>query len=86
MGEAGYPQVEAYNWYALFAPAATPKAIVARLNAEVVKVMSNPDVKSFNQTQGAEAMGSTPEELAALHKREFDKWGSVVKAAGIKPE
>ena len=86
MSEAGYPQVEAYNWYALFAPAATPKPIVTRLNTEVVKVMSNPDVKSFNQAQGAEAMGSTPEELAALHKREYDKWGAVVRAAGIKPE
>jgi tripartite-type tricarboxylate transporter receptor subunit TctC len=86
MSESGYPQVEAYNWYALFAPAATPKPIITRLNAEVVKVMNNPEVKSFNQTQGAEAMGSTPEELAALHKREYDKWGSVVRAAGIKPE
>ena len=86
MSESGYPQVEAYNWYALYAPAATPKPIVVRLNAEVVKVMSNADMRSFNQTQGAEAMGSTPEELAALHKREFDKWGSVVRAAGIKPE
>ncbi|MEO7727819.1 MAG: tripartite tricarboxylate transporter substrate binding protein [Burkholderiales bacterium] len=86
MSESGYPQVEAYNWYALYAPAATPKPIVARLNAEVIKVMSNPDMKSFNQAQGAEAKGSTPEELAALHKREYDKWASVVKAAGIKPE
>ena len=86
MAESGFPQVEAYNWYALYAPAATPKAIIARLNAEVVKVMSNPDVKSFTQSQGAEAATSTPEELAALHKREYDKWASVVKDAGIKPE
>jgi tripartite-type tricarboxylate transporter receptor subunit TctC len=86
MQEAGFSEVEAYNWYALFAPAATPKPVIARLNAEVVKVMSNPDMKSFNLSQGADAMGSTPEELAALHKREYDKWGSVVKAAGIKPE
>jgi len=86
MAESGFPQVEAYNWYALYAPAATPKAIIARLNAEVVKVMNNPDVKSFTQSQGAEAATSTPEELAALHKREYDKWAGVVKAAGIKPE
>jgi tripartite-type tricarboxylate transporter receptor subunit TctC len=86
MTESGFPQVEAYNWYALYAPAATPKAIIARLNAEVVKVMSNPDVKSFTQSQGSEAVTSTPEELAALHKREYDKWASVVKDAGIKPE
>jgi tripartite-type tricarboxylate transporter receptor subunit TctC len=86
MTEASFPQVEAYNWYALYAPAATPKPVIARLNAEVVKVMSNPDVKSFTQSQGAEAVTSTPEELAALHKREYDKWGGVVKVAGIKPE
>jgi tripartite-type tricarboxylate transporter receptor subunit TctC len=86
MSESGFPQVEAYNWYALYVPAATPKAIIARLNAEVVKVMSIPEVKSFNQSQGATAAGSTPEELAALHKREYDKWAGVVKAAGIKPE
>ncbi len=86
MAEAGFPQVEAYNWYALYAPAGTPKAIIARLNAEVAKVMSNPDMKSFAQSVGADAVSSTPEELAALHRREFDKWASVVKTAGIKPE
>ncbi len=86
MNEAGFPQIEAYNWYALFAPAGTPKQIVARLNAEVAKVMRNPDVKNFTQSQGAEAASSTPEELGAMHKREFDKWGAVVKTAGIKAE
>ena len=86
MSEAGFPQVEAYNWYALYVPAATPKPIIARLNAEVVKVMNDPSMKSFNQSQGTDAAGSTPEELAALHKREYEKWASVVKEAGIKPE
>lgn len=86
MTEAGFPQIEAYNWYALFAPAATPKPITARLNAEIAKVISNPAVKSFTQNQGAEAVSSTPEELAAIHKREFDKWGGIVRAAGIKAE
>src|SRR4051812_31534121 len=86
MDESGYPQVEAYNWYALYAPAGTPKPVIARLNGEIVKVMSAPEMKSFNLAQGADAMGSTPDELAALHKREYDKWGVVVKAAGIKPE
>ena len=86
MTESGFPSVEAYNWYALVAPAGTPKQIIARLNAETVKVMSNPEVKTFTQSQGAEAATGTPERLAALHKREFDKWGAVVKAAGVKPE
>ena len=86
MAEAGYPQVEAYNWYALYVPAGTPKPIIARLNTEVGKVMSNPDMKSFMQSQGADAVVSTPEELTALHKREYDKWSAVVKAAGITAE
>ena len=84
--ESGFPQVEAYNWYALYAPAGTPKPIVSRLNSEVVKAMSNPDMKNFTQSQGAEAVSSTPDELTALHKREYDKWSAVVKTAGIKPE
>ncbi len=86
MTESGFPSVESYNWYALVGPAGMPKPIIARLNGEVVKVMSNPEVKTFTQGQGAEAATGTPEQLAALHKREFDKWGGVVKAAGVKPE
>jgi tripartite-type tricarboxylate transporter receptor subunit TctC len=86
MIEAGFPKVEAYNWYGLFAPAGTPKEIIARLNAETVKAMNNPDLKSFMQSQGAQAVGSTPEQLGALHKREFDKWGVVVKAIGVTLE
>src|SRR4051812_622700 len=86
MAESGFPQVEAYNWYALYAPAGTSKPIVSRLNGEIVKVMSNPDMKNFTQSQGAEAVSSTPEDLTALHKREYEKWSAVVKTAGIKPE
>ena len=86
MAESGFPQIEVYNWYALFAPANTPKPIIARLNAEIAKVMNTPEMKSFAQSQGTEAVSSTPEELAAIHKREFDKWGAVVKTTGIKAE
>ena len=86
MAESGFPQIEVYNWYALFAPANTPKPIIARLNAEIAKVMNTPEMKSFAQSQGTEAVSSTPEELAAIHKLELDKWGAVVKTAGIKAE
>jgi tripartite-type tricarboxylate transporter receptor subunit TctC len=86
MIEAGFPKVEASNWYGLFAPAGTPKDIIARLNAETVKAMSNPELKSFMQTQGAEAAGSTPEQLGALHRREFERWGAVIKAIGVTLE
>jgi tripartite-type tricarboxylate transporter receptor subunit TctC len=86
MAEAGYPKVEAYNWYGLFAPAATPKDIIGRLNAETVKAMNNAEMRTFAQSVGAEAVGSTPEQLATVHKREFDKWGAVVKAVGVTLE
>jgi tripartite-type tricarboxylate transporter receptor subunit TctC len=84
MTEAGFPKVEAANWYGLFAPAGTPRDIIARLNT--VKAISNPELKTFMQNQGAEAAGSTPEQLGALHRREYEKWGSVVKAIGITLE
>ena len=86
MIEAGFPKVEASNWYGLFAPAGTPRDIIARLNAETVKAMSNPDLKTFMQNQGAEAAGSTPEQLGVLHRREFERWGSVIKAIGVTLE
>ena len=86
MAEAGFPKVEAYNWYGLFAPANTPKDIIARLNAETVKAMNNPEMRAFAQSVGTEAAAGTPEQLGAIHKREFDKWGVVVKAVGVTLE
>ena len=86
MAEAGFPKVEAYNWYGLFAPAGTPKDIIARLNAETVKAMNNPEMKNFALSVGTEAAAGTPEQLGALHKREFEKWGVVVKAIGVTLE
>lgn len=86
MTEAGFPKVEAYNWYGLFAPAGTPKDVIARLNTEAGKAVANAELKSFMQNAGAEATGSTPEQLGAIHKREFDKWGVVVKAIGVTLE
>jgi tripartite-type tricarboxylate transporter receptor subunit TctC len=84
--EAGFPSVEAYNWYGLFGPAAMPKDVVARLNAELVKALSSSDLRTLMQGQGAEAAGGTPEQLGMLHRKEFDKWGTVVRTAGIRIE
>jgi tripartite-type tricarboxylate transporter receptor subunit TctC len=86
MAESGYPTIETYNWYGIFAPAHTPRPVINRLNSEIAKAVSHPAMKSFAVAQGADAVSTTPEELAALHKREFDKWGAIVKAAGIKAE
>jgi tripartite-type tricarboxylate transporter receptor subunit TctC len=83
--EAGFPQILAENWYGMVAPAATPPAVVARLNKLAVEAMQSPDVKQKLAAQGAILTATTPDEFAAYIKSEIDKWGKVVQAAGIKP-
>jgi len=86
MAESGYPKIDIKNWYALFVPAATPKNVVATLNAETVKVVARADMKTFVQDQGGVATSSAPAELGALLRAELGMWSKVVKAAGIKVE
>src|SRR5262245_5635355 len=83
--EAGYPDLLAENWYGMVAPSGTPPAIVAKLNRLAVEAMQSPEVKEKLASQGAILSGNTPQEFAAYIKSEIDKWGKVVKAAGIKP-
>ena len=85
MLEQGF-QVIAYNWYGIFAPAATPKEMVTRLNADMVRVLSQPETKSIIQKFGADAAPGTPEQLAQLLREELERWGKVVKVSGIKLE
>jgi tripartite-type tricarboxylate transporter receptor subunit TctC len=66
----------------VLAPAATPKEIAARLNAEIAKVMTDPDMEKQLASQGIEPMSSTPETFAATIKTDMAKWGKVVKASG----
>jgi tripartite-type tricarboxylate transporter receptor subunit TctC len=80
---AGY---SASGWYGLFAPAATSKAVIARLNGEVVKVLRMPEVVQRLSGQGAEPVGNTPEEFAAFVRGEIDKWANLVKAANMKTD
>jgi tripartite-type tricarboxylate transporter receptor subunit TctC len=80
---AGY---SASGWYGLFAPAATPKAVIARLNAEVVKILRMPEVVQRLSGQGAEPAGNTPEEFMAFVRDEIDKWAKLVKAANMKTD
>jgi tripartite-type tricarboxylate transporter receptor subunit TctC len=84
IAEQGYPEVDASNWYALFAPAATPKEIIARLHAETARILAQPETKAFYLNQGAEAAATSPAELAELLRAEIVKWGKVVKAANIR--
>jgi tripartite-type tricarboxylate transporter receptor subunit TctC len=84
--EAGMPQLLIVNWYVLTAPAATPRAIVERLNAEVVKVMQTPETRAYLAGIGGEPISSTPEEAAAFLRAEYERWSRVIRAAGIKAE
>lgn len=81
-----YPEFEADNWYAMFFPKGTPKDIVAKLNAEIIKALKTPEVNDFIRKEGGEPVGSTPEELAAYFKRETAKYGKVIKAANVQGE
>jgi tripartite-type tricarboxylate transporter receptor subunit TctC len=82
--EAGFPGLDANVWFGLFAPAKTPKAIVMKINKEVVAALRTPEARAALLAQGAEAVPGTPEEFDAHIKREIAKWGKVIKAAGIK--
>ncbi len=80
------PGYNASGWYGFVAPAATPKDVVAKLSAEMVRILRQPDVVTRLAGQGAEPVASTPDEFAAFIRAEIDKWSKVVKQAGLKPD
>jgi tripartite-type tricarboxylate transporter receptor subunit TctC len=84
--EAGVPGYENSTWFGVLAPAGTPGAIVARLNAELVKASQAPDIVERVAPDGGEPVGSTPEHLGRLIATEITRWRKVVKDAGIKIE
>jgi len=86
IAEAGLPGYDSTQWYGVLAPAGTPHEIVARLHAEIVRALRLPDVRERLAADGAEAVGSTPEEFAAFIRSEIEKWAAVAKSAGIRPE
>jgi tripartite-type tricarboxylate transporter receptor subunit TctC len=84
--ESGLRDFEVESWAGLFAPAGTPAAIVTRLNAEVRKIVENPQIKAQIAQIGFEVFGSTPEELGAFVKDQLVRTSRMVKDAGIQPE
>ena len=84
MAETGLPGYDAGVWYAVLAPAATPRDIIAKLNSEFVRALRAAEVKSLLDKANIETIGSTPEELTKFMKSEIEKWGKVVKAANVQ--
>jgi tripartite-type tricarboxylate transporter receptor subunit TctC len=86
IAEAGVPNYEALQWFGFLAPAGTPPDIVDQLQRETAKALQSDEVKTRLAADGAEPVGSTPEQLGALVKNEIEKWGKVARAAHIEPQ
>jgi tripartite-type tricarboxylate transporter receptor subunit TctC len=84
IAESGVPGYDASGWNALFAPKATPRDIVLKVNAALAQSLAAPKVRDIFLKSGAEAVGNSPEAFAAFLKSEIAKWAKVVRAAGIK--
>ena len=85
--EQGYPYLQAPIWYALFAPAKTPAAVIAKINADVASVLKNPAFAEKHVTsRGLDAVASSPEELAQVIREEVEVTAEMIKAVGIQPE
>ena len=86
VAEAGVPGYEMSQWYGLLAPAGTPTPIIERLNSEVGKALKHPELRSRLQSEGAEAVGSSPQEFGAFFKAEIVKWTRIVQSAGMRAD
>jgi tripartite-type tricarboxylate transporter receptor subunit TctC len=86
VAESGLPGFEVIGWFGWLAPAATPKPIVTRLHAEIVRALRLPDVRDRLLSQSTEPVGNTPAEFAAFMKSEHEKWRRVIRAANIRVE
>jgi tripartite-type tricarboxylate transporter receptor subunit TctC len=86
LAEAGLPGYEAGSWYGILAPAATPAAVVARLNAKCNAAIRQPEVRERLAADGAEVIGGTPGDFASHLKDRASRMGKLVRQAGIRTE
>ena len=86
IAEAGLPGYEVNNCYGVLVPARTPKPVVDKLNAEIVRILRLPETRVQLETLGFDVIGSTPDEFTAFAKKDLAKWAKTLKEAGIKPE
>jgi tripartite-type tricarboxylate transporter receptor subunit TctC len=84
--QAGLPGFIAENWWGVFVPAATPRAIVDKLQADIAKTMGSADIRQKFEEMGVEALSSTPEALRDFARAESDRWGKLLQEAGIRGE
>ncbi|MGE4257547.1 MAG: tripartite tricarboxylate transporter substrate binding protein [Xanthobacteraceae bacterium] len=83
IAELGFPAYEISSWQGMFAPAGTPKEVIGKINGEVVQMLNAPEVRARISREGADPVGSTPEQFAERVKSEIEKWSKVAKAAGL---
>ena len=86
IAEAGLPGFEVNNCYGILVPAKTPRAIVNKLNAAIVRILRVPEMRAHLESLGFDVLGTTPEEFAAFTRADIAKWARELKAAGIKPQ
>jgi tripartite-type tricarboxylate transporter receptor subunit TctC len=86
IAESGLPGYDASTWGGILAPAKTPKEAILKLNASINAALKMEDVRSRLVGAGIEIQGGTPEQFAGVIRNEIDKWGRIVKEAGIQPE
>ncbi len=86
IAEAGVPGFEAIQWYGVVAPAGTPEAVIARLNAEINRALATPELKARLVAEGAEAAPTTPQAFGAFIAAEIERWRPVIQKAGLKAE
>ncbi len=83
IAESGLPGFETVAWFGLFAPAGTPRDIVARIRDEVAKIVQQPEIRDRIATLGGEPVGNTPEAFASIVRSDIAKWKQVAKSANI---
>jgi tripartite-type tricarboxylate transporter receptor subunit TctC len=86
IAELGYPEFEISSWQGMFAPANTPKAVIAKVNAETTKLLATPEVRARIRKEGADPVASSPEQFDKRIRGENTKWAKVVAAAGLGPK
>jgi tripartite-type tricarboxylate transporter receptor subunit TctC len=86
VAESGLPGYQVENWIGLAAPAGTPRNIISAMNAELAKVMAHPETREKLAAHGIEPATATPERMAEMIRGDLERWGQVIREAGIKAD